>query len=322
MTLGRAQERISDEIEAEHDAFMVDLLGPHAVPPERYQWLMERGYIVRPLGWSPLGLAQEIGRGSVSEDLDESREARARPLRDWKETVKSWETRGHGVAAPPVTPFSGEPATSLPIPAPPSHLSNMERDAWIQATTRAADYARGLGNALSERMQTVLAEEWDEAEAAIVPDPDRREELRALIREKVAEALEARDSPERLASRLLDATGDAARDWLRIARTELQGAMNDAAIIRAVRLDGPGGRVARIPNANACRHCRRLFLDESGRPHVFTIEELLENGTNVGKRSDDWKATAWGIHPNCSCSVQRVPEGMDFDDDWRLVRAE
>lgn len=150
-------------------------------------------------------------------------------------------------------------------------------------------------------------------------DREQRLGTRETIREATAEAVARAWSADRLASELGNRTQDWARDWRRIAVTELQGALNDAVAIRTLRLDGPEGRIARIPETNACEACKTLFLDGDGRPRIFTVAEIVANGTNVGKKRDEWRPTVWGIHPRCRCGTQRVPAGFAFNGAWELV---
>lgn len=260
------------------------------------------------------------------------------------EIVDTFETRwpvpAGGAPSPTLTstPWTRPPAPPLPpqppggggsdggadgpmIPAPPPGLGPAQREAWIQARTRAGEYARGLGNKVSEEMETLVAEVWDE-DAVVGPvDEDLRIETREAIREETADAIAHGRTADELARRLAHRTGDWARDWRRIAATELQGAYSDGVVIDALRYDGDDARVARIPEPGACKQCRRHYLDDNGKPRIFRVADLLENGTNVGKPQDQWRPTIWPLHPNCECATERVPMGLTFNDDWELVPA-
>lgn len=51
-----------------------------------------------------------------------------------------------------------------------------------------------------------------------------------------------------------------------------------------------------------CRHCIRLYLTAGigSEPKLFTAEELIGNGTNIGRRVADWKPTIiTAVHPFC-----------------------
>lgn len=209
-----------------------------------------------------------------------------------------------------------------PIPAPPPGLPDEIREAWIQARTRAGEYCRGLGNVIRRETGELVREAWDGED--IVTEVDREQRLRTvgLIREQTAEALAQGWTPERLASELANRGLDWSRDWLRIARTELQAAMNDGAFVEGIRTFGHEARFARVPNGDACKTCRRLFLDEDGRPRIFTAQELLLNGTNVGRKAAELKATLFPPHPNCACGVLAIPPGLTLNRDWDMVREE
>lgn len=170
-------------------------------------------------------------------------------------------------------------------------------------------------------MRTLVREQWDGEDIVKEADEDTRRRVVGIIQQKTAQTIEQHRDADWLASELKHATGDWARNWGRIARTELQGAYVEGVVIDAIRQEGAGARIARIPEPGACEHCRRVFLDEQGRPRIFTAEELVNNGTNVGRKAADWRATTWPVHPNCACDVQVVPPGMEFDAKGRLVRA-
>ena len=216
--------------------------------------------------------------------------------------------------APPPTPSAG---TAL-IPAPPRDLPPELHEAWIQARTRAGEYARGLGNVVEEDTGAVVAEVWSGEDVEEV-DAEARARTMRIIREETSDAIAEGQTAQKLASRLGNATGRWGRDWERVARTELRGAVSEGAVIHAVRTWGDEARVARVPDADACANCRRLTLDESGRPRIFTVEELLANGSNVGKKADAWSVTLWPIHPRCLCDTATLPPGYEFDASWDLV---
>ena len=222
-------------------------------------------------------------------------------------------------------PVGGMPSPStapaLPIPAPPTYLTPVEREAWIQARVRGGEFARGLGNYIEESTGTLVRETWGKEVAKIEADPKLRFQKIEQIRVKTADSVARHKTADELASNLRLATEEWGRNWGRIAKTELQGAYNEATVIEAIRLYGPDGLVARPPENGACVHCKALLLNSDGTPKIFNVEDLINNGTNVGKKSSQWKATVWPIHPNCRCGTQIVPEGFVFDNDWSLIRS-
>lgn len=172
----------------------------------------------------------------------------------------------------------------------PDWLTPEQAGAWHSARTRAGTYITRI------------------AETA-------RLEVRAMVKEAIAGRL----SWPAFAAKLNGRFGSWTRDWRRVARTELQGAYNEGVVATAVSSHGFDSLIARVPEFDACEHCLRLFLDENGRPRIFTARELIANGTNVGRRDYEWRATIWTIHPNCRCDTLHVPPGHAFNSKWRLV---
>lgn len=219
---------------------------------------------------------------------------------------------------PPALP-PGTGTTGGLIPAPPPGMPEPLREAWIQAKVRAGEYARGLGSVIRQWPNDVERETWAGENIVTEVDAETRRAKRQAIRDLTATAVDQRWTPEKLASELGHKTQEWSRNWNRIARTELQAAHNEGVAISALRNDGPEARVARIPESNACADCKRLFLDEDGKPRIFTVAELAENGTNVGKPRADWLPSLFPVHSNCRCGTFAVPNGMTLNANGRLV---
>lgn len=216
-------------------------------------------------------------------------------------------------------PSIGDSSPLAIIPSPPPGMPERLREAWIEARTRAGQYCRGLGNIAESEASQVVQEIWNGEDIAHEVDPEKRAKRMRQIRELTAEAIARGKTPQWLASELGHVTGEWSRDWLRIARTELQSANNEGVAIEAFRADGVEARVARVPEPGACPDCLRLFMDGS-KPRIFTVEELVANGTNVGKKRAAWVAVLGPVHPNCLCVVQYIPPGLEYNDRWELVK--
>lgn len=211
-----------------------------------------------------------------------------------------------GRPGPPAPAISG-----LPIPAPPPGMPERLREAWIQARTRGLEFARGLGNDVGAWTDRVRMEVWSGEEIATEADAEKRARALRIGRELTARAIDDGWTPGKLASRLRQHTGDLTRNWDRIARTELQAALNEGVAVESVRVDGPQALVRRVPESTACANCKRLFLNSDGKPRVFTVAELVTNGTNVGRKQAEWLPTLFPVHPHCMCGVERVdPEDV------------
>nr|CAB4128699.1 hypothetical protein UFOVP114_61 [uncultured Caudovirales phage] len=210
------------------------------------------------------------------------------------------------------------PVTQHALEQPKVWLSPAEFQSWSQATTRAGEYCRGLGNRTAADLQNVVAEAWQGEDIQSEVRPAERARKLEKIKQMTADALASHKDARKLARDLAFETKDWDRNWERIARTEIQGAYSDGKVVDAIFTYGEATRVARMPNSGCCDHCRAAFLGPNGAPRVFGIRELIANGTNVGRPAAQWKATLWPLHPNCECDTIIVPPGMSVDSSGRL----
>lgn len=185
----------------------------------------------------------------------------------------------------------------------PVPLTEAEKSAISWAEHSAALHVRGLGNKIADDFSTV----------AIEADADLRRKYEDTIRSETKGALERRETWRKLASNMGHETGDWARDFGRIAATEMQRAHQEGVSQGLKKREGDPETVmvAKIPNSDACKHCVRLHLKNGhgSAPRVFKLSELQENGSNVGRKAADWKAVVGPVHPWC------FPAGTSVETD-------
>jgi hypothetical protein len=165
---------------------------------------------------------------------------------------------------------------------------------------------------------------------------------REIVRRRTLAAQRVHIHPERLSGFLADLTGvkvdrgdgtliwqggSWARDWRRVARTEMAYASNEghlSAMLQAHPInDGlPEGAPLRVPKVLVykipqatrrdergklvapCTHCFRLWRADDETPRLYPLDEILANGENAGpppKKAKDWTATVGPTHPNDLC---------------------
>jgi len=321
-------------VQMHHEAFLVQTYGQAAsgISPERVQELLEAGVLdPADLGGVILpGMENTLDPLSfmyrVSKVVEKSPFKDRQRMREW--SLDQWKVRvdqsiEEEPEAPVVLPKEGiqvetpeAPSTEQPpsvlredIPTP-DWMTTPIAAAYQEALERAGEYARGLGNTLSAETGAMLEEVWGDQDIQEEADPVLRDERVQIIRDAVAQALATHRDYGELALELARLTGKYSHNWDRIARTELQGAYNEGVFLEAIEDWGDDAYIARVTETNACRHCLRLFRDGEGRPAVFAAAELLANGTNVGKKPEEWLPTVWPLHPNCRCDTMAVPPGM------------
>ena len=195
------------------------------------------------------------------------------------------------------------------IAARPTPLAALERAGIAAAKQSAGVWAAGLGNRMAN----------DILSATNVEDMGLRDRMLEIIQDEVATSIERRETARTLASRLADITQDYARDWQRLATSELHTAQEQGAAQTIAHEFGAEARVAKIPNPDACPACKAAYLDTDGRPKIFSLKVLRANGTNAGRRQKEWRPTIDAHHPWCHCRLVFVPDGFDFTEEWQLV---
>jgi len=323
MLLVQAERYGRNIILAHYDALLVQLFGAElcGLPPERIQALVEDGYLNEEemngleIGKSqtneplnPILFIRRLGSVYVDADPKEKEKMRKWDLSKWSKEINK-----------KASPRKSTPATSLPLlerPMPedltlnpgeasiPSSFSDAEKAGIVSAFKIAGGYIRGLGSDYADEFSANMYEEWNGETLLDIPNPERRREKLKVIREEVGTALLTKDTAQEVAGRIRQRIGDLARDFDRIAETEIQAVHNEGQIYASVELDGEQARVARIPESGACNACLKLFIDPmTNSPRIFKVSDLAMNGTNIGVPRRSWKATAYPIHPHCRCDT-------------------
>lgn len=195
----------------------------------------------------------------------------------------------------------------------PIARSRQEENALAHARARAGEFCVGLGSRMSGDLageHVKLSEQFEQ-------------EFREGIQTETAQAVERRASVGSLKSKLGQMSKDWARDWGRIAATEMHLAHQQGFFEQIAGDYGDGELMAKIPEPTACPDCSRLYLDADGRPKVRPASWWAGQGvSNVGLKRAEWRAVIGAAHSWCQCQLIRVPKGFAFDESWDLVPEE
>lgn len=188
-------------------------------------------------------------------------------------------------------------------------LSTLEKDALDNLKYQAYSDIKGLGNKISQDMQSI----------AIEADQDKRKKYEKTIQEEAEKVIEERGSIQQMVSNLGHKTEDWNRDFGRISDYILHTAFDNG---RAAKFEREGGEdvlVYKDVYAGACKHCIRLYTTGGigSTPIIFKLSELKANGTNVGRKVHEWKPVIGGTHPWCRCTLNNVPKGFKWDEETR-----
>lgn len=157
-------------------------------------------------------------------------------------------------------------------------------------------------------------------------DDYKRNALQNLDRSFEADQLIKESSIAKVKQKLRDTAKDANRDWQRVALTEMGNAIGAASVDRIVSLNTSKNLeevyVYRIPvnDEKTCKYCRRFYNDEDGSPKLYKLSTLLANGTNYGKKTDQWQPVSGSTHPNSRTSqVIELPPGWKVQSNGTMT---
>ena len=328
-----AERRTRQSIQDSYDALSVELLGARAsgLPPERIRELIASGLLPiesleglnvnsldEPL--NPLLFIRRIGPQYSRASARERRQMRGWTISQWRRELKGLERSKIPSA---IVPIMDRPEALETAQAPirlPELFGPADQASLVSAHESVGAFIRGLGARFADEASAIFFEEWNGEELLNTPDPVRRDQMLQVIREEVGTAVLTKDSAQEVARRIRQRSGDLARNFERIAETELQAVHNEGQILQAVEIDGENAKVARIPETTACQYCLNAFLNAEGKPLVFNVTELIANGSNVGRKRRDWKPTCYPMHPNCRCDTIPVSENQTVSRTGEVLR--
>lgn len=171
--------------------------------------------------------------------------------------------------------------------------SKREIEEYEIACNRTYGYLKGLGDKMKKDISSYISDS----------ELRMRMEQERTIKEGVKRGIVERDTTKLIAAKISNQLNDWSRDWNRIVETEYQGVFNMGRVQSYMREgDGSNTLIYFDVYPAACRHCIRLYLTAGigSEPKLFTAEELIGNGTNIGRRAADWKPTIiTAVHPFC-----------------------
>ena len=171
--------------------------------------------------------------------------------------------------------------------------SKREIEEYEMACNRTYGYLKGVGDKMKKDISSYISDS----------ELRMRMEQERTIKEGVKRGIVERDTTKLIAAKISNQLNDWSRDWNRIVETEYQGVFNMGRVQSYMREgDGSNTLIYFDVYPAACRHCIRLYLTAGigSEPKLFTAEELIGNGTNIGRRVADWKPTIiTAVHPFC-----------------------
>jgi hypothetical protein len=143
-----------------------------------------------------------------------------------------------------------------------------------------------------------------------------RQDQEEFLRTTIVQEFEKHKTVKQISTELAKLTGDWSRNFFKSVQYISHTALNEGRLAMIERREGHSGHVYFIVQPGACDHCVRLYLTngEGSAPRLFTTQQLLSHGTNIGKRTDEWQATVGPIHVHCRCLLTEYISGETWQD--------
>jgi hypothetical protein len=179
-------------------------------------------------------------------------------------------------------------------------LTNQEQNLYSIAKKRSYSHIKNLGSKMKETLTTNISEED--------------------VRRELSESISKRKSIQSIISEWGNKTGNWQRDYGRIAETEMNSIFNLGRATQFKERHGEDVLVFKETFSGACRHCIRLHLTGGigSKPIVKPVDEIIANGTNIGRKVADWKFTIDSEHPFCRCILKYVLPGMEWNEEKKM----
>lgn len=186
-------------------------------------------------------------------------------------------------------------------------LTRREQESLDYCKRRAYSHIKGLGNKIDQQTGHLLIE----------VDRKQRKRFEKVLANTMTKATANRSTVTEIVSELGHKTGDWSRDFGRIAETESAFAFNSGRAMELVREFGEDVEVYVDVFENACKYCAGKYLTAGpgSEPIVFKLSDMLDFGTNVGKKVDQWQAVIPPMHPWCRCMLNYKDPMMDWDEE-------
>lgn len=137
------------------------------------------------------------------------------------------------------------------------------------------------------------------------------------LKDEIEEGIRKKNTIRHIANEIHRKTGDWSRDFDRIVEFQANSAYQEGRAIMAEKDGGKDVEVYKRVFASACKHCISLYLTGGfgSEPKIFKLSELKANGTNIGRKTAEWKPVIGSTHPFCRCLLMIKPQGYKWNSE-------
>lgn len=137
--------------------------------------------------------------------------------------------------------------------------------------------------------------------------------LKTIIKKEAINAVTNKSTVEEFSKALAKKSEDWNRDFGRIADYVMHSAYNHGKAMEILKRIGAKAKIWYSVKNDACNHCKRVYLNKNGEPKIFTVLDVMSNGSNIGVKPDNYKPTLYSLHPFCRCEANEYIENTIWD---------
>lgn len=181
-------------------------------------------------------------------------------------------------------------------------LSAAEKEALKLVEMRAVGDIKNLGNRIANVLNNTFVEGGSRQRSVFIES----------MKDATKKAIKRREGIGFIRRQVADKLNDWSRDLDRISDYVLHEAYDCGRAIAIKKQKGIDTKVFKRVHEDACDSCKSLYLKNKNtfEPKVFTLRELMNNGSNIGRNKKDWKPVIGPLHPWCRCDLEYIPEGF------------
>jgi hypothetical protein len=205
-------------------------------------------------------------------------------------------------------------------------LTKPDKAAIAVAEQQTANYITSFGETMANSIGEALREKNRDIVRQMAVDYHKKKLMATVMRPDAP--VRAVSGWKEFSSELYHKMEGKGQDWDRIAFYELNDAKRQGKGISLLKQYGGDQLVYKTPMPTACPQCKELYL-ENGVPKLFRLGEMMEAGSNIGKKPMPVKSgvvvstvrpdkappllpVAGLVHPYCECEGPSVFTGLEW----------
>lgn len=202
-------------------------------------------------------------------------------------------------------------------------LQYLRRGQFVELNT----VEKNVLSLLKKRTDSVIRDQSSRIQRdvrVLLEDRNSRWEIDSDFRELLNSQLEKKVVENRSKSEVILEIGQKTESWEkdlgRIVETELQNIFQYGRVLQYLEQHGDNILLWKEVFPGACKHCIKAYLTNGigSEPVLFTPQELLSNGTNIGRKPENWRPVLGTMHPFCRCEIHLKEKGDVWDSKKKL----